>query len=110
MALNQKKLWQIFLHEITFVWGNLSLIQKVMFVFAPVFFCFFLIVGLIAERILVAQIVENMEESISILTIDEASSSLCGNSKSRFGPQTLNSVSNPHHFSFLSLKTKRYLG
>lgn len=40
--------------------------------FAPVFFCFFLIVGLIAERILVAQIVENMEESIRILTIDEA--------------------------------------
>ncbi len=40
--------------------------------FAPVFFCFFLIVGLIAERILEAQIVENMEESISILTIDEA--------------------------------------
>ena len=40
--------------------------------FAPVFFCFFLIVGLITERILVAQIVRNMEESIRILTIDEA--------------------------------------
>ncbi|MGD8611853.1 MAG: HAMP domain-containing protein, partial [Desulfobacterales bacterium] len=43
-----------------------------MFVFAPVFFCFFLIVGLITETILVAQIAENMEESIRILTIDEA--------------------------------------
>lgn len=72
MALNQKKLWRNFLHKITGAWGNLSLIQKVIYVFAPVFFCFFLIVGLIAERILVAQIVENMEESISILTIDEA--------------------------------------
>jgi PAS domain S-box-containing protein len=43
-----------------------------MFVIAPIFFCFFLIVGLIAERIIVAQIVENMEKSIRILTIDEA--------------------------------------
>jgi hypothetical protein len=72
MALNQKKPWQNFLLKIAFTWGNLSLIQKVIYVFAPVFFCFFLVVGLIAERILVAQIVKNMEESISILTIDEA--------------------------------------
>lgn len=72
MALNQKKIWQNILLKIAFAWGKLSLIQKVFYVFAPVFFCFFLIVGLITERILVAQIVKNMEESISILTTDEA--------------------------------------
>lgn len=72
MSLNQKELWQNWLHRIIFMWSNLNLIQKVIYVFAPVFFCFFLIVGLIAEKILVAQIVENVEESISILAIDEA--------------------------------------
>lgn len=72
MALNQKKRLAKLLAKIIFTWDNLSLIKKVMLVFAPVFFCFFLIVGLITERILVAQIVKNMEESIRILTIDEA--------------------------------------
>jgi PAS domain S-box-containing protein len=72
MALNQKKRLPNSLAKIILQWDNLSLIHKVMFVFAPVFFCFFLIVGLITERILVAQIVKNMEESIRILTIDEA--------------------------------------
>ena len=72
MKLNQHRFWQTFPHKITFAWGNLSLIQKVIFVFAPVFFFFFLIVGFIAEAIITEQIVENMEESIRILTIDEA--------------------------------------
>jgi len=67
-----KKLFQGFLTKIATGWSNMSLIQKVISVFAPVFFCFFLIVGLVAEKILAAQIVENMEKSIRILTIDEA--------------------------------------
>ncbi len=72
MEPRQEKIFWSLLPKIASVWGNLSLIQKVISVFAPVFFCFFLIVGLIAERILAAQIVENMEKSIRILTIDEA--------------------------------------
>ena len=66
------KSWQTLEHKITSLWGKLNLIQKVIYVFAPVFFCFFLMVGFIAEGILSDQIIKNMEESISILTVDKA--------------------------------------
>ena len=72
MSTDSINILRTFQHKIGFVWGRLNLIQKVIYAVAPVFLCFFLVIGLVAERILEIQILENMEESISILTIDEA--------------------------------------
>jgi hypothetical protein len=52
--------------------GGLSLTRKVILLIIPVFICFFLIVGYITERVLGNQIINNMEEAVSVLAVDEA--------------------------------------
>jgi PAS domain S-box-containing protein len=52
--------------------AGLSLTRKLILVITPVFICFFLIVGYITERVLASQIINNMQEAVSVLVEDEA--------------------------------------
>ena len=51
--------------------AGLSLTRKVISFITPVFICFFLIVGYITEGVLESQIINNMEDAVSVLTEDE---------------------------------------
>jgi hypothetical protein len=50
----------------------LNLTRKAIFAITPVFICFFLIIGYLTERVLRSQIINNMEEAVSVLVEDEA--------------------------------------
>jgi two-component system, cell cycle sensor histidine kinase and response regulator CckA len=55
------------------LWIRLNLVQKLVCIFAAVFLIFFVLTGILTDRILDRQLIENMENSVSVLTEDQVS-------------------------------------
>ena len=71
MRLNFHKFFRLCQNLASLFWRRSNLTQKIIFGVAPVFLCFFIIVGIIGERLLVKQILKNMESSINLFEINE---------------------------------------
>jgi len=57
--------------RINLFWGEANLIQKIIYGIAPVFLCFFIVIGVAGEKIIANQIIQNIESSINLFAIGE---------------------------------------
>jgi PAS domain S-box-containing protein len=71
MGLNMFKFCKRYQRRIALFWGEANLIQKIIYGIAPVFLCFFIVIGVAGEKIIANQIIQNMESSINLFAIGE---------------------------------------